>query len=424
MTDRNSKQLKILKFGWEFPPYSTGGLAFASRDITSALASEGIDVTFVLPRYYELDFNQARFKFADFGREELREAVEKEVSLSRHIPGYVSSESYEEVYAELSATDKLSYAPTLFEEVLMYGKEGARIALEVDAEDGFDVIHAHDWLAYKAGMAAKRVTGKPLVLHVHATQYNQAGGRRGDEVIMKIESEAFALADRVIAISKLVKEILVKEYGVEEKKIEVIYNGVTEMLIPELSVIDEIQRRKSEGKKMVLYLGRVTIQKGPQYFLEIAQKTLEHYPDSFFVMAGAGDLLPDMINLAKTLGIEDDVYFPGGVWGDTNWSYYHEADLFILPSLSEPFGLTPLEAITMNTPVVISKQVGAAEILDHALKADFWDVDGMVNQVVNVLKSESLGMVMQRDGREEIEGITWEKAAKQCVTLYKTLLNS
>lgn len=400
--------MKVLTFGWDFPPHTTGGLGFACHGLTRELSQDGVEVIFVLPRSQKV-LGTGRFIFAD----ETKNVEVREVA-SEVVPYSASGSSVYEVYDSISK--ELIASRTLLEEVHRYADRAARIA----KQEQFDIIHAHDWTAYLAGVAAKIATGKPLVLHVHATSFDQAASDNVDPAIFKIEKEAFAIADSVVAISDFVKNTLINKHGVSPEKIDVIHNG---------SDVDEPVRYeptlgelKAQGKKVVLYHGRITVQKGVDYFVRAAARVLEVEPNVVFVISGKGDMTAQIMHQVGAMGLSQHFIFAGALWYEERDRMYQSADLVVMPSVSEPFGLVPLEAIRHGTPSVISKQSGVSEVVAHALKVDFWDVDEMANKIVAALRYPVMHEQLIREGKHELQGLSWKKAAEKIQALYARLL--
>lgn len=400
--------MKVLTFGWDFPPHTTGGLGFACHGLTKELSQTDVEILFVLPRSQEV-LGTGRFIFAD----ETKNVRVREV-LSQVVPYSGSQSSVFQVYDVL--TKELIASRTLLEEVHRYANRAAQIAREED----FDVIHAHDWTAYLAGVAAKIASGKPLVLHVHATSFDQAASDNVDPAIFKIEKEAFAIADSVVAISEFVKRTLVAKHGVDPAKIEVVHNG---------SDVDEpvrhkpaLQELKAQGKKIVLYHGRITVQKGVDYFVRAAKRVLDVEPNVVFVISGKGDMYGQILEQVSVLGLSEHFIFAGDLWYEDRDRMYQSADLVVMPSVSEPFGLVPLEAIRHGAPSVISKQSGVSEVVSHALKVDFWDIDEMANKIVAALRYPAMHNQLVQEGQKELKGLGWKKAADKIKVLYARLV--
>lgn len=392
-------------FGWEFPPHNSGGLGTACFGLTRAMSScENMDIVFVLPKKVNVSSDFVKIIFADTS------AVlsDKDVSI---LSGYITSGEY------LSKKDETTaglYGATLLQEVKFYAKRAKEIARNED----FDIIHAHDWLSFLAGIEAKKISGKPLILHVHATEFDRTGGQGVNQDVYDIEKYAMGEADEIIAVSNFTKEKIVKYYNIDPNKITVVHNGVDVSDFRELP--PRLECVKKEGKqKIVLFVGRITIQKGPEYFVRAAKKVLEYYPNALFVVAGSGDMQYQMMNEVADLGIGDKVIFTGFLRGDDLAALYQAADLYVMPSVSEPFGIIPLETIANNTPVIVSKQTGVSEVLTHALKVDFWDVDEMANKILGVLQNDSLQKTLQEESQKEVKKIDWASSAKKVLDIYK-----
>lgn len=393
-------------FGWEFPPHNSGGLGTACFGLTRALAREEIEVLFVLPKRVGVAADHARLIFADDRPITIRE-------IASSLTPYVTGSQYE---AMLTPEERSLYGPTLLEEVRRY----ALRAREIAQNEHFDVIHAHDWLSFLAGLEAKKVSGKPLVLHMHATEFDRTGGQGANQDVYDIERFALARADRVVAVSNYTKEKIVAQYGLHPSKVTVIHNGIDEedyaYSAPRLEAL------RAHGTKIVLFTGRLTIQKGPEYFIRAAKRALEFVPNTVFVVAGSGDMEYRLMREAAHLGISDKMLFAGFVRGKELDALYRSADLFIMPSVSEPFGITPLESVINGTPVLISKQSGVAEVLTHALKTDFWDTDEMANKIVATLRHDTLRDTLRDNSQTEVKRLSWREAARKCVDVYHELL--
>jgi glycogen synthase len=280
----------------------------------------------------------------------------------------------------------------------------------------FDVIHAHDWMTYPAGLLIARATGKPLVVHIHSTEFDRSG-EHVNQQIYDIERRGMHGAMRVVAVSQLTKNVVVNRYGLPDWKVEVVYNGVD--LEPGDVGITGIRSKD----KIVLYFGRITYQKGPEYFIQAAKRVLDVMPDVKFVVAGSGDQAKHMIEMAASLGIGHKVLFTGFLRGDDIKRVFNLADLYVMPSVSEPFGIAPLEAMSHNVPVLISKTSGVSEVLSHALKVDFWDIDDMANKIIAVLKYPPLSRTLQEHGAFEVRRLTWDGAAERCERIYRAVQN-
>jgi glycosyltransferase involved in cell wall biosynthesis len=288
----------------------------------------------------------------------------------------------------------------------------ARFAVDATKGVDFDVIHAHDWLTYPAGLAISRLTGKPLVVHVHSTEFDRSG-EHPHQQIYNIERRGMHGAARAIAVSMLTKNVCINRYGVNGAKIDVVYNGVD--LDPASAGVQPIHSKD----KIVLYFGRITMQKGPEYFIQAAKKVLEHMDDVKFVVAGSGDQAQRMIEMAASMGIGNKVLFTGFLRGRDIARVFAMADLYVMPSVSEPFGIAPLEAMSHNVPVLISKSSGVSEVLMHALKVDFWDIEDMADKIIAVLRYPPLSRQLVEHGAFEIRGINWDGAATRTIRVYE-----
>lgn len=394
-------------FGWEFPPHNSGGLGTACFGLTRALAARKIEVLFVLPKKVGVAASFMNILFAD------KKSV-KFLEIETPLKPYVTSESY------IRERDKVTsdiYGGTLMQEVRRY----ALRARDIAKKETFDVIHAHDWLSFLAGVEAKKVSGKPLILHMHATEFDRTGGQGVNQAVYDIERESMMqYADGIIAVSNFTKQKIVERYGVPAEKIQVVHNGIDEC--DYTSIPDRLSEMKKAGQKIVLFAGRITIQKGPEYFVRAAKRVLDVNPNVLFLVAGSGDMERQMLLEAASLGISDRVIFVGFLRGDDLNAVYKIADLFVMPSVSEPFGITPLESIIAGTPVLISKQSGVSEVLVHALKTDFWDTEDMANKILGVVSHRSLWQTLWGNSREEVKKVNWDAASKKCIDYYEKII--
>jgi glycosyltransferase involved in cell wall biosynthesis len=407
-------------FGWEFPPYNSGGLGVACLGLTRALSERGTEVIFVMPKQLDLSVPWARFVFADTAGSldglDIR-------AINSILTPYITANAYEAYRRTGGVLSPLNfYGHDLMSEVMRYAIMGASIALRED----FDVIYAHDWLSFGAGMEAKRVTGKPLIVHVHATEFDRCGGPWGiNREVYKIERAGMEAADRVIAVSEFTKAIIMREYGIPDSKISVVYNGIDDTTAPHGDgTLPRLHALKQAGYSIVLFLGRITLQKGPDYFIRTAKRVLERNPKVVFILSGSGDMEHAMMNLAAQLGIGSNVLFTGFLQGNDRFEAYVAADLFIMPSVSEPFGITPLEAMKLGTPVLISKQSGVSEVVHHALKADFWDIDEMANQILSVVGYPGLREALAENAIREADALTWGVAAQKVDKVVHELMHA
>jgi glycogen(starch) synthase len=421
--------------GWEFPPFISGGLGTACYGLTKALDQLGINVIFCLPRMVEGDYavhvkllTPASRLSGGFNLSEM-----KNVSF-RTIPSalqpYSTPGLYQQRLQDILRQKQINlggnlgsafisgmhYGGNMYEEVHRY----ASIAAELAASEQFDVIHAHDWMTYPAGIVVAAISGKPLIVHVHSTEFDRSG-EHVNQMIYDIERNGMERADKVIAVSHFTRNIIINRYGISADKVEVVYNGVQRNGSENGNwALTESGIKKDE--KIVLFLGRITMQKGPEYFLQAAKKVLEVMDNVKFVMAGSGDLMHRTIEMAAGLGIGQKVLFTGFLRGEEVQKIYEMADLYVMPSVSEPFGIAPLEALNNDVPVIISKQSGVSEVLSHALKVDFWDVNEIANKIVAVLKYPPLGVTLRNYGNSEIRKLRWKDSAQKCVRIYEDAL--
>lgn len=452
--------MKILMLGWEYPPHITGGLGTACEGLSRALARLDISVDFVVPALFGGE-NAPHMRLvsaeeggrtvisaweqdqqAELSDRAVNDEVVPQVSLDKGLGAmspYWGPEEFQS-YLALLESDQTSpellsqlLPPHLVEQYFAVRKgqrSGQRYSKDIFAEVGrfahnvvaisgshdFDVIHSHDWMTFPAAVALKRLTGKPLVVHVHSLEYDRSGAA-GNEIIKQIESLGLHSADAVVAVSYYTRDLICREHGVCSDKITVVHNGVY------ASDVRDTYRSTSVNKnqKIVLFLGRVTFQKGPDYFVEAAARVVPHVPEALFVMAGVGDMLPRMIQRVHELGIEKNFEFTGFLKGEEVERIFTLADLYVMPSVSEPFGITALEAISHDTPVIISRQSGVAEVLHHSLKVDFWDTDKMADLMINGLLHDELRESMVGMAREELKKVRWDAAAMKVEALYREL---
>lgn len=387
-------------FGWEFPPHHSGGLGVACYGLTRAMNQLGNEVTFVMPKKLAVGAPWAKFVFADMPTVQMR-------AIDSIITPYVTS-TKSRVWSE---TGQTTYGQDLMSEVLRYSAAAAQIA----QEESFDVIYAHDWLSFGAGLVAKEKTGKPLVVHVHATEFDRSGGASGvNPFVYDIEKEGMQKADAVIAVSDFTRDLVSREYGVPSQKIRVVHNGIDEATLPKgVDSLPRMRQLKKSGAKIVLFLGRITLQKGPDYFIRVARRVIERDPNVLFIMSGSGDMEAQMMRLAAELGVSDKVLFTGFVSGAERHEMYKVADLFVMPSISEPFGITTLEAMKLGVPVLVSRQSGIAEAVSHALKVDFWDIDEMANKILTLVGHPALAHTLIQNASLEADRLTWLEAARK-----------
>ncbi|HPY80643.1 MAG TPA: glycosyltransferase family 4 protein [Bacteroidales bacterium] len=425
--------MKVLVFGWEFPPHIAGGLGTACFGLTQGLAKNHVDVTFVMPKASG-DEDQRKIKIISASDVELDTRYSdyfqfhKEISYvevnSRLIP-YVGLDDYFNVInqkesallEDVKVTEKRkylfsgTYGANLMEEVKNY----ALVAAEIARNEDFDIIHAHDWLTFRAGIMAKKISNKPLCIHVHATEFDRSDEFSRNEIVYNLEKEGMEAADAICAVSDLTRNIIIEKYGIEPSKVFTLHNAV----IPHQK---EVERVEDVPYKIVTFLGRVTFQKGPEYFIETAKKVMEYDKDVRFVLAGDGDMMNRMIERVAELGIADRFHFTGFLNGEEIDLLFGMSDVYVMPSISEPFGISPLEAMRAHVPVVISKQSGVSEILQYAIKVDFWDINAMADAIYGILHYPALANFFAERGKEEVNSLKWEHVAKKLKGIYASLL--
>ena len=431
-------------FGWEFPPHIAGGLGTACYGMTRGLARNDVEVIFVMPRasgdederfVKVINASDIEARYSTGSTVEGADDIMRKISFvhidSNMVP-YISPEEWDTYREEYERTGRKiweregdswtqrytfsgKYGANLMEEVARYAVVAAEVARQLEGQ--FDVIHAHDWLTYFAGIAAKRVSGKPLVVHMHATSFDRSSSDNIDTRVYEIERAGMAAADRVIAVSNLTRNIVIEKYNIPAERVVTVHNAVrfvnSEMEAPERGVED----------KIVTFLGRITFQKGPDYFVEAAAKVLKRVPNVRFVMAGSGDMMNHVIRRVARLGIADRFHFTGFLKGDDVHKMFQLSDVYIMPSVSEPFGISPLEAMRANVPVIISKQSGVAEVLDYAVKVDYWDVDAMADAIYGFVKYPALAKMFSTKGLEEVTGLKWNNAAAKVKAVYEDAIN-
>ncbi len=412
--------IKTLMLGWEFPPFISGGLGTACHGLTKAMSRRGMQVTFLMPGQKPIHFRAGSQEAAEAFGQELSNVRIKAVPSSLRAYGQYGPEPVRRVTAAVEAElaedlpeGPAPYGPSLEREVVRY----ARRVMKVAQHEDFDVIHAHDWMTFPAGIALATQSGKPLIVQVHSTEFDRSG-EHVNQTVYDIEREGMSRAHKVIAVSQFTRGIVISRYGIPGDKVDVVYNGVERnggwSAAP-------ISIRREE--KIVLFLGRITMQKGPEYFLQAAKKVLDVMDNVKFVMAGSGDLMHRSVELAAHLGIGHKVLFTGFLRGDDVRRIFGMADLYVMPSVSEPFGIAPLEALQNDVPVLISKQSGLAETFQNALKVDFWDVREMADKILAVLRHPPLGDLLRINGHREALRFRWEDAAARVDNIYQRVLH-
>ncbi|TFG48635.1 MAG: glycosyltransferase family 1 protein [Candidatus Brocadiia bacterium] len=437
--------MKVFMLGWEFPPFISGGLGTACYGLTKAMDQLGIEVTFVLPKiigsscsthanlidssctthvnlltpeshtpvkaFRSKEFKNVKFRAIDSPLQPYTTPGTHKQQIEDKL---FEKQALESKFADLNFAGGTDYHGDMNTEVHRY----AAVAVELAENRDFDIIHAHDWMTYPAGIAVAAMSGKPLVIHVHSTEFDRSG-EHVNQRIYDIERQGMERADKIIAVSYLTRNIIISRYGISGDKVEVVHNGVERNNNGRWE-LEDTGIKKNE--KIVLFLGRITMQKGPEYFLMAAKKVLEIMDNVKFVMAGSGDLMHKAIEMSAQLGIGSKVLFTGFLRGEDVTNIYKMADLFVMPSVSEPFGIVPLEALDNDVPVIISKQSGVSEVLTHVLKVDFWDVKEMANKIVAVLKYPPLEMTLRNYGNFEVRKLRWKDSAEKCIRIYNETL--
>lgn len=429
--------MKVLMFGWEFPPHIAGGLGTACYGIVKGLAYNGVETMFVMPSASgDEDKSAADIINASDVPVEITDTMNVDdfldkvqfVHIGTNMVPYLDPEEFHTLVEEdrkrqvrdftvnYGHTYKFSgkYGSNLMEEVARYAMVGGTIAMT--HKDEFDVIHAHDWLTYNAGIAAKRLSGKPLVVHVHATSFDRSSDNNIDTRVYEIEKRGMEAADKVITVSDLTRNIVITKYGIDPAKVVTVHNAV------DFSGRSEMKVEKGVKDKVVTFLGRITFQKGPEYFIEAAAKVLKRCDNVRFVMAGSGDMMNRSIRQVARLGISDRFHFTGFLRGNEVQKMFALSDVYVMPSVSEPFGISPLEAMRSGVPSVISRQSGAAEVLKYAFKVDFWDVDAMADEIYALLQYPALSQFASKFGYDEVNTLKWNNAAAKIKSVYESVV--
>ncbi len=422
-------------FGWEFPPHIAGGLGTACYGLTKGMSHlSGLDVIFVVPKAYG-DEDQSMIRLVGANNVKV---TERKLNLSHFkkkldyievdskLVPYVDPEEFWKLtkyevsgikkYVQVNENGRIDftgkYGADLLKEIYNY----AIVANVIAQDHEFDVIHAHDWLAYPAGIAAKEASGKPLVIHVHATDFDRSGGSV-NPTVFDIERKGMIAADKIITVSNLTRETVIHKYGITAEKVVTVYNAVDPLPEDKKNVF-----KKGVNEKLVTFLGRITHQKGPEYFVEAAHRVLQKMDNVRFVMAGSGDMMEQMIRRAAQLKITDKFHFTGFLRGPEVFSMLALSDLYIMPSVSEPFGISPLEAMQSNVPVIISHQSGVAEILTYAIKVNYWDVNAMADAIYGVLNYPAMSTMFKKYGKEEVDNLKWENSAVKVKEVYDSVI--
>lgn len=431
--------MKVLMFGWEFPPHISGGLGTACDGLTKGFsAQKDIEILFVIPKAYG-DESNCNVELIGANNipvtsKTVRTLKKKHnnieiLKVSSPIIPYISPDEYFKLTEKTKTTETKyiqtnslghipftgKYGSDLFQEIYNYS-----IIAELIARDyPFHIIHAHDWLTYPAGIAAKKISGKPLIIHVHATEFDRSGGQINPDVY-NIERGGMEQADKIITVSNLTRQIVIEKYQQPPNKVVTVYNAVEPN-----PILETIEAHKGLNGKIVTFMGRITLQKGPEFFIEAAYKILQKMDNVHFVMAGDGDMMVKMLKLAATRHIMDRFHFTGFLKGDQVFKLLKMSDVYIMPSVSEPFGISPLEAMQSNVPVIISKQSGVSELLKHAIKINYWDIDALADAIYGILNYPALSEMFKISGKKEVDTFKWEHAAKKVRAIYnETLANA
>ncbi len=408
--------MKVLMLGWEFPPINSGGLGVASTNIAKHIAEkhDDINIHFAIPTfiYQQLEADHHPNEYSVVELEKLESLTICAIKSSIHSP-YVTEKEYQQIFQKISAKNnqlKNLYGENLFHEIERFAQEVASFA----QDEHYDLIHAHDWITFKAGILAKEVTGAPLVVHVHATEIDRTGGNPSPG-IYEYEQAGLHAADHVISVSEYTRAILQKHYRVPARKITAVHNGIDN--------INHCERPTFKPEdKIILFLGRVTIQKGPDYFLEVARKVVKNDPHVKFVIGGTGDMLPKIMSRIIEYGLQENVFCVGFIRGEQKEKAFKKARLYMMPSVSEPFGLSALEAVNANIPTVLCKQSGVSEVINNSFKSDFWDVERMANQVLAVIKYPAISSTMIPAAKQELRRCSWRNQVDKVALVYRSLI--
>jgi glycogen(starch) synthase len=396
--------MRILMLGWELPPRFAGGVGVVTHALLRALARRGHELVYAMPAFSgEAGLDAVRMLGPEASAAPSRLASYASAAPPIRVPGEVAPPSGDPLYGADLLAEIGRFADDVVARVRSAGVE-------------FDVVHAQDWTTFRAGLALARTFGKPWIAHVHITEFDKSGGSHADPAVYAAEREGICGADLVVAVSQRIAATCRERYGADARRVRVIYNGIdfdTSSPMP-----------PALPRPLVLFLGRVTLQKGPEYFLEAAARALTLEPDAHFVLAGTGDMLPRMIERAAELGIAEHVSFPGFVDRERASALYAAADVFVMPSVSEPFGIVPLEAMDRRVPVIVSRQSGVSEVLRHALKVDFWDVEDLAAKIVAALRMPALAEELRRNALTEIATMSWDAVAGRLEHLYEELLRA
>jgi len=399
--------MKILMLGWELPPHNSGGLGVACYHLSKALAIQGASIDFIVPysaTHENIDFMDVH-------------SATKLSPLERYGMGAYDSKFFEE--ANQQQLDDVK-------DIRGVQRQYTKFVEQFVEDKEFDTIHAHDWLTMEAGIRAKQLTNTPLIVHVHATEFDRAGGNSGNPIVHEIEYQGLMVADRILAVSQITKDIIVSKYGIPEDKVEVVHNAIDVESFNDGYVYDErtyryLEGLKAEGYTIISAVTRFTIQKGLEHLVRATAKAVEKYDRIALLMAGDGEQRNELIELASELGISDKVFFTGFVRGKQWRDAYSVSDVFVLSSVSEPFGLTALEAAHHDNALIITRQSGVGEVLGNIFKYDFWDVERLADQIVGIATSDALRDALKKNVALEYAQVSWNDVAKKCMGLYKNV---
>jgi glycogen(starch) synthase len=392
--------MKVLMLGWELPPHNSGGLGIACYQLCKALSKHPVDIEFVLP--YKADHDIDFMDISHAHPQGVTEVIRSGIAYDSY--KYVLEDGSEEYL-------------NIYEQVQLYEHAVAKL---VDTKE-FDIVHAHDWLTFRAALRVKEKKGCPIILHVHSVESDRAGSKHGNPLVHEIEDMAMHAADRIIAVSQHTKNAIIRDYHVPADKIEVVHNSIEPGDMVPLDANNSykyLEVMKQFGYRVVVNVGRLTVQKGLPNLLHAAKAVIDKNPKTFFLIVGSGEQYYELLELAAELGIGQNVFLTdfqrGKRWRDA----YAVGDLFVMPSISEPFGLTPLEAIGYGTPALVSKQSGVAEVLQNVLKVDFWDIKEMANQITSVMRSDALRDELLKNSYQEYTRLSWEDASAKVKGIY------
>lgn len=390
--------------GWELPPHNSGGLGVACYHLSKALALEGAKIDFVVP--YEATHDDIDFMTIHHAT--------KLTPLERYGMG-----AYESKF--VSNTEATDGKRT---DIRGVQRQYIRFVEKLSKDSNFDAIHAHDWLTMEAGIRAKQLTNKPLIVHVHATEFDRAGGSRGNPIVHDIEYQGLLAADRIIAVSGITKRIIMEQYDIPEDKIEVVYNALDVNSFDPNYEYDTrtyryLNELRSEGYTIVTAVTRLTIQKGLEHLIRGFAKACDKYDRLALLLAGDGEQRDELIQLSADLGVADRVFFTGFVRGQQWRDAFSVGDIFVLSSISEPFGLSALEAAHHDNALIMTHQSGVSEVLHGTFKYDFWDIDRLADQIVGIATSDALRNSLREDVAQEYARLSWRDVAKQCKQLYR-----